>query len=206
MRKILAIDPSFDHLASTLYDGADTIYMDMCSCPLGQNIGFEKIFWATDKLWKDFYSKLKKLNIEIDTVISEMPPPVGNFSAGLFGLDIYLLHSLWDNFDSIKEIYVVPPGYLSQIHGTSKYQKSDSTRLAKYYINEVLKEDFNLVIPDNITETGRRMKGTVNNDKAESYLFLLRAFSKFNIKGLSSKIVSEMSGLGIESERLLLSR
>lgn len=206
VRKILSIDPSFKHLAFCVYNGDSKIYMDMCSYPLGEGIGFEKVFIAADTLWKDFSERLKNLNIEVNTVISEVPPPVGSFSAGLYGLDVFLLHSLWDTFPSIQEIYVVPPSYLSQVHGTSKYQKSDSTRLAKYYIDEVLKDDFSLSIPDNVSEKGRRTKGTVNNDKAESYLFMLRAFSKFNIKSLSSKIVSEMSGFGLESERLLMSR
>lgn len=205
-KRILSIDPSFKHLAFCVYNGDNKIHMDMCSYPLGEGIGFEKIFVAVDTLWKDFYERLKKLNIEITTVISEVPPPVGSFAAGLYGLDVFLLHSLWDSFPSIQEIYYVPPSYLTQVHGTSKYQKSDSTRLAKYYIDEVLKDDFSLIIPDNVSEKGRRTKGTVNNDKAESYLFLLRAFSKFNVKGLSSRIVSEMSGFGIESEKLLMSR
>lgn len=206
MKKILAVDPSYNHLAFSVYDGEDTIHLDLCSYPLGEGIGFEKVFLAVDSLWKEFSDKLRALNIDFDTVISEIPPPVGNFAAGLYGLDVYLLHSLWNTFSSIKELYVVPPSYLSHVHGTSKYQKSDSTRLAKYFITEVLKDDFKIVIPDNVSEKGRRTKGTVNNDKAESYLFLLRAFSKFDVKGLSNKIVTEMSGLGYEAERLLMSR
>ncbi len=91
------------------------------------------------------------------------------------------------------------------VHG-GKYKKSDSTQLAKYFINEILKDDIEIVLQDSISETGRRMKGTINNDKAESFLFLLRAFCKWDVYGTRDKIKMEMGGLGIEAEKLLIKR
>ena len=145
-------------------------------------------------------------DIKVDVYASEVPPPVGNFSAGLYALDKYTISNIFSKYDTIKEVYMIPPNYLCTIHGTSKYKKSDSTALANYFINEILKNDFNVVFPDSISESGRRMKGRLNNDRAESFLFMLRMFAKYDIKGYKNKIVSEIGGLGYEAEKLLCSR
>ena len=141
----------------------------------------------------------------IDLVFSEVAPPVGQFSAGLFALDTFILYKLFDTHYSIKEIWTIPPSYLSTIHGTSKYKKSDSTNLAKYYIGEVLKDKLDVVFLDNISSFGRR-KAKLNNDKAESFLFLLRDFCKYDTFGFRNSIISEMGGFSQENERLLISR
>lgn len=206
---IMAIDPSFRNAAVSIFDGNNTVYIDTVSCSLGENIGFEKVFHACHSQWEGLYDHLSRLGIgkslNIDVVVSEIPPPVGQFSSGLYALDTYLLSNLWSEYLSIKELYVLSPSYLSTIHQTHSYKKSDSTKLAKYYINEVLTE-LNIVIPESISETGRHMKGTLNNDKAESFLFLLRMFCKYNINGWASKIFSEMSGFNYPAEKLLIHR
>lgn len=207
---IMGIDPSFKHLAFSLYDGNEDIYIDLSSYDLGQNVGFEKVFNASISLWEQFKLRLDAIgvgrSIFIDKVISEVPPPVGQFSAGLFALDVYILKSLFSEYRSISEIYVVPASYLSMVHGTSKYKKSDSTALANYFINEVFDGRYNIKIPDVVSSNGRKLKGRLNNDRAESFLFLLRMMCKYNIDGYGDRIMSEMSGLGNNSEKLLISR
>lgn len=207
---ILAQDPSFNALAYSLYDGKDTIYVDNSTSKLGEGIGFDKVYNACSDLLEQYISKLNKLgvgeSILIDKYISEIPPPVGNFSAGLYALDTYIISNIFKTYTSIKEVYMVPPSYLGTVHGTAKYKKSDSTKLAKYFINEILKDDFKVVIPDSISASGRKTKGAMNNDRAESFLFLLRMFCKYDIKGYRNKIMSEMSGLGYEAEKILCTR
>lgn len=207
---ILAQDPSFNALAFSLYDGKDTIYVDNSTSKLGEGIGFDKVYNACSDLLMQYETRLSRLGVNdkifIDKLVSEIPPPVGNFSAGLYALDTYIISNLWKKYDSIKEVYIVPPSYLGTVHGTAKYKKSDSTKLAKYFIDEVLKDDFKIVLPDNISQTGRKTKGTMNNDRAESFLFLLRMFCKYDIKGYRNRIMSEMSGLGYEAEKLLCNR
>lgn len=206
---ILAIDPSYDHLAISLFVGNHKVYMDMCSSKLGTNIGFDKVFNACYDLWSQLSSKLdtylKESDAEIDYVMSEFSPPVASFAAGLYALDMFIFSKLFETYISIKEIYIVPSSYLMTVHG-GKYKKSESTQLAKYYIGEVLQNDIEVILQDNISDTGRRTKGTVNNDKAESFLFLLRAFCKWDVYGLGEKIKLEMGGLGIEAEKVLISR
>lgn len=206
---ILAQDPSFTHLSYSLKVG-NKVYMDTISTSLGDNIGFDKIYHSCIDLWDGYKKSLYSIgvgdSIKIDKLISEIPPPVGNFSAGLYALDTFILYKLTEEFKSIKEVYTVSPSYLGTIHGTAKYKKSDSTRLAKYYIEEVFDNYYDIIIPDSISKNGRKIKGKINNDKAESFLFLLRLMCKFNIDNRKMDIVNEMSGLGYEAEKLLVSR
>lgn len=208
---IYAQDPSFQAWASSIWDGDSKIYINKFSHPLGEGIGFDKILTASRELWDMQHSYIDSLIkdgciSEITHVFSEFPPPVGNFAAGLYGLDTFVISKLYDTYETVRDVYGFSPSYLQTVHSTKNYSKSDSTRLAKYFMNEVLQNDFEFVIPDNVSDTGRRTKGTMNNDKAESFLFLLRAFVKYDVKGLGQKISLEMSGLGIEAEKLLLER
>nr|DAD62754.1 MAG TPA: HOLLIDAY JUNCTION RESOLVASE [Bacteriophage sp.] len=208
---ILAIDPSFKALSFSLYD-SDTkkVYIDTVSYPLGTSIGFEKIFDAVHVQWYQLHNKIddyiQKNNISIDVVISEIPPPVGNFSAGLYALDYTILNSLFEKYTTIKDLFILSPSFLTKVHGRRGYKKSESTALVKYFIDEVLSDSFDVYIPDSVSAKGRVSKGRLNNDKAESFIFLLRLMVRLNINGLASKIKSEVEGLSHEGEKLLRSR
>lgn len=208
---ILAIDPSFKALSFSLYD-SDTkkVYIDTVSYPLGTSIGFEKIFDAVHVQLYQLHNKIddyiQKNNISIDVVISEIPPPVGNFSAGLYALDYTILNSLFEKYTTIKDLFILSPSFLTKVHGRRGYKKSESTALVKYFIDEVLSDSFDVYIPDSVSAKGRVSKGRLNNDKAESFIFLLRLMVRLNINGLASKIKSEVDGLSHEGEKLLRSR
>lgn len=206
---ILAIDPSFRALSYSYCTGKK-IYLDTISYPLGKGIGFEKIYDAVHVQWEQFNMSIglvqKTSKSKIDVVVSEIPPPIGTFSAGLYALDAYVLHNLFNTYKSIKELYVVSPSYLTSIHGTRKYKKKESTELARHFIEDVLK-DYEVIIPDSISEkTGRKTKGKLNNDKAESFIFLLRMMCKFNIRNKRSVILKHVSAFEREHERLLCAR
>ena len=208
---ILAIDPSFKALSFSLYD-SDTkkVYIDTVSYPLGTSIGFEKIFDAVHVQWYQLHNKIddyiQKNNISIDVVISEIPPPIGNFSAGLYALDYTILNNLFEKYTTIKDLFILSPSFLTKVHGRRGYKKSESTALVKYFIDEVLSDSFNVYIPDSVSAKGRVSKGRLNNDKAESFIFLLRLMVRLNINGLANKIKSEVEGLSHEGEKLLRSR
>lgn len=208
---ILAIDPSFKALSFSLYD-SDTkkVYIDTVSYPLGTSIGFEKIFDAVHVQWYQLHNKIddyiQKNNISIDVVISEIPPPVGNFSAGLYALDYTILNNLFEKYTTIKDLFILSPSFLTKVHGRRGYKKSESTALVKYFIDEVLSDSFDVYIPDSVSAKGRVSKGRLNNDKAESFIFLLRLIVRLNINGLADKIKSEVEGLSHEGEKLLRSR
>lgn len=204
---ILTIDPSFKHLAITLYDGNKTFYMDMASVDLGSKIGFDVIFHSCHDLWNQLHEKLSNIldknNLSIDVIASEIPPPVGTFSSGLYALDTYILSKLIETYPTINAVYTIPPSYLSVVHGTRKYKKSQSTVLAKYFLNEVFNNEYTVNIIDTISPTGRKIKGKLNNDKAESFIFMLRMMCRYNIDNKKTLIASTLDGLAYETEKLL---
>jgi hypothetical protein len=197
---ILAQDPSFAKLAFSLYDGNGNIYLDNCEFKLGECIGFEKVFQANREILKQYLEKLT-LNygvnsyLYINKIFSEIPPPNGMFSAGLYSLDTFILDKLFAFNKRCDEIWTLPPSFLMTVHNTRSYKKSDSTVLAKYFMNDILKDRFSF-----------KFKGALNADRAESFLFLLRAFVKYDIMGCKDIIIRAVSGLFSESEHLLISR
>lgn len=208
---ILAIDPSFKALSFSLFDSnSKSVYIDTVSYPLGTSIGFEKIFDAVHVQWYQLKEKLdtylNDMSINIDYVISEIPPPVGNFSAGLYALDYTILNNIFEEYKTVKDLYILSPSFLTKVHGRRGYKKGESTELAKYFIESVLKDYINVRIPNKVSEKGRNIKGRLNNDKAESFIFLMRMFVKFNIYNLADTITKEVDGLKHEGEKLLRSR
>lgn len=208
---ILAIDPSFKALSFSLFDSnSKSVYIDTVSYPLGTSIGFEKIFDAVHVQWYQLKEKidtyLKDKSISIDYVVSEIPPPVGNFSAGLYALDYTILNNIFEEYKTVKDLYILSPSFLTKVHGRRGYKKGESTELAKYFIESVLKDYINVRIPNKVSETGRNIKGRLNNDKAESFIFLMRMFVKFNIYNLADTLIKEVDGLKHAGEKLLRSR
>lgn len=208
---ILAIDPSFKALSFSLFDSdSKIVYIDTVSYPLGTSIGFEKIFDAVHVQWYQLKEKidtyLKGKSISIDYVVSEIPPPVGNFSAGLYALDYTILNNIFEEYKTVKDLYILSPSFLTKVHGRRGYKKGESTELAKYFIENILENQINVWIPNKVSETGRNIKGRLNNDKAESFIFLMRMFVKFNIYNLADTITKEVDGLKNEGEKLLRSR
>ena len=208
---ILAIDPSFKALSFSLFDSdSKIVYIDTVSYPLGTSIGFEKIFDAVHVQWYQLKEKidtyLKGKSISIDYVVSEIPPPVGNFSAGLYALDYTILNNIFEEYKTVKDLYILSPSFLTKVHGRRGYKKGESTELAKYFIENILENQINVWIPNKVSEAGRNIKGRLNNDKAESFIFLMRMFVKFNIYNLADTITKEVDGLKHEGEKLLRSR
>lgn len=208
---ILAIDPSFKALSFSLFDSdSKIVYIDTVSYPLGTSIGFEKIFDAVHVQWYQLKEKidtyLKGKSISIDYVVSEIPPPVGNFSAGLYALDYTILNNIFEEYKTVKDLYILSPSFLTKVHGRRGYKKGESTELAKYFIENILENQINVWIPNKVSETGRNIKGRLNNDKAESFIFLMRMFVKFNIYNLADTLIKEVDGLKHAGEKLLRSR
>lgn len=198
---ILAQDPSFVKLSFSLYDGEGNVHLDSCPFELGNEVGFEKAFQSAREVTSLYINKLVhsygvNSRLFINKVFSEIPPPEGIYAPGLFALDTFVLDRMFMLNKKCDEIYTLPSSYLMTIHNTRKFKKSDSTALATYLMNDVLKGVFNFHYP----------KKKINSDMAESLIFLMRAFCKFDIRGSKSLIIREFSGFMSDSEKLLISR
>ena len=99
-------------------------------------------------------------------------------------------------------MYTLPPVFLAKIHNTRNYKKSDCTALAKHFMENVLAEYFTFDLGVNDKGKSNRL----SNDKADSFLFLLRMFVLYDIKGLSNVILNEIMGYFEPSEKILLDR
>ncbi len=199
MSVILAQDPSFSSLGFSLYDGDRTIYVDKCNSKFENKIGFEDVYYAGCNIFEAYCDKLEGYgigkNLKLDYIISEVPPPVGVFSAGLYALNTLLFYRLFDTYRDCKGIYILPPSFLMTVHNKKNYKKSESTILANYLIDSVLGDRFTV-----------KYSGRLNADMAESFIFLMRAFCRFDERGLRSDIIGALPGLYSESEKLLVGR
>lgn len=99
------------------------------------------------------------------TLISENPPPLGQFASGLYALDTFLLHEVHREY--CGGVFVLNPNYLQHIHGKRKYSKSESVTLAQEFVKA-----FNLTLkPD----------GRFSADEAEAVIFLLRLLTRCKV-------------------------
>ncbi len=197
---ILAQDPSFRMLAFSLYDGEDTVFLDSCSFKFDKRIGFEEVFEANHDILNQYLKKLVNdygVNkyLFIEKIFSEVPQPGGYFSPGLYSLDTFILDRLFLFNKRCNEIYTLPPNFLMTVHNARKWKKSDSTVLAKYLMENVLGDMFQY-----------KYKGRLNSDMAESFLMLLRAFCKYDVKGCCDTITNAIPGFYSEYEKLLIKR
>ena len=198
---LLAQDPSFSRLSFSLYDGNEVIYLDGCKFSFeGKGVGFEQVYQASRVIAREYFSKLccdygVNEKIFIKKIFSEIPPPTGIYSAGLYALDTFILDRLFTLNKGCDEIYTIPPSFLMTVHNTRKYKKSDSTAIAMYLMEEVLKGKLEF-----------RYKGRMNADMAESFIFLMRAFVKYDVRGLGEEISGAIPGLYSKTEKLLIRR
>lgn len=199
---ILSQDPSFSGLGFSLYrEDKNTIYVRKCSIGLGNSVGFEVVFNKSIEHSDNYISIIDSLLVgsKIDYVISEIPPPSGTYSAGLFALDTLLLYRIKWLYNP-KEMVTLNPSFLVKIHNTRKYTKKDSITLTNYLM-DILKDDFTF----NIIRDG--IKGAnafkLDDNMAESLLFMFRAFVRYDVKGVGKKIVDAITGFFDESEKVL---
>lgn len=110
-------------------------------------------------------------------IITEVPPVTGSYSPALWGLSLLLTERLQTEL-SLKTLYRLNPTYLGHIHGTRKYSKTDSVKLAESLIS-LMEEHYHISIV--LLRGGSR----VRHDEAEAVIFLVSLLVQ---KGLLSKV------------------
>lgn len=108
---------------------------------------------------KQYRSKSREI-----VIISEIPPPIARFSAGLFCLDSVLFETLSRHLSNLNNIYTVTPNFLPHVHGRRKFLKGESTELANY-IYEKFFLDKKLIVEG-------KKNNKFRNDQAEALIFL----------------------------------
>lgn len=182
--KLVGIDPSFNRTGISIYkNGKLTITSKGYE---GEKIPptFQNIWRKAGKLSLDILNVIKPNKNTI--IISEVPPPQGQYSPALWCLDSMLFDALQE-FDC--KIYNLPPTYLGHVHGKRKYSKSESVVLANSILAKI-----------GIDVDIQTKSGKLNHDSAESFVMLCRLFV---IKGMYLEELRDWRGFFSEKEKIL---
>lgn len=156
----IGLDPSFTRTGISIYN-VDEKSLQVCRVEnkdLPAKKSFDNMFHLVNLTIRNILSRLPSPDGNELIILSEVPPPSGQFSSGLYALDTALLREISLIYKST--IYIVPPTYIGSVHGTRKYNKSTSTILG----NKLLSLFSNVVMD----------KKNICHDESESLIFLIR--------------------------------
>ena len=153
---LCGLDPSFKRTGISIYTG-DTIVITSYKVDLEKEKTFQNVWKEACEIATKVTEKISEYRVS--QVISEVPPPRGEYSPGLWCLDSLIMDRLFRA--SIDKIYTIGPQYIGHVHGKRGYSKTESVELAKNIISRL-----NLKV-----EVGR-----INHDEAESFILLCRLF------------------------------
>ena len=188
------LDPSYSRTGVSIYD-TEKNYLKLDavskieSTDKTYQMMFKRMNLFSDRVLECLYSEG-----DLDTLISEEPLPTSQFSSGLYALDSIIFNKVINR--GINKIYNLHPTYLKFVKEAKKSIKSESVILGK----EIIKS-----LEDNGIEI-RQTSSRLNNDTAESLIFLFRLLTKYRILLPSGKRVSDLiirPRFSIEKEKLL---
>lgn len=201
---LVGLDPSFTCSGVSVMD-TDKKEIRISDVRTGKSRkSFEKIFWRGVKVHDGVGEIIKSVG-EPDLLISEKPYAGGQFSEGLFLLDSTMFLDFIYRYKSLQRVYLISARFLSHVHkenNIKKYSKSDSTKLVREGLLPVFEEyGFDIEYGNKFKEK-QDFKGGLNNNTAESFIFLSRLFiSKnseynfYNDSGLIDDIYNVARGL-----------
>ena len=186
MEILVGLDPSFHRTGIAIYVNNKIIVSEVKITP-NPNKSFEQIY-------RDVMTQKNNIMREINDilmsekvylmegleVLSECPPPQGNFAPGLYALDVSIFSAMRREGWGVYRVY---PTYLGHVHGKRKYSKSESVELAKeilsFYPHEIKSK-------------------RLSHDEAEAVIFLARNMAKHCI--LNTELMAKYEGLNSEKE------
>lgn len=124
----------------------------------------DKSFRGTQSSIREILTQLRPLMERADHMVMEEPFPKSEYSSGLWALDTAVFQ-LASELPNIKTLVTYNPSTLGHIHGTRKYNKSDSTNLANRLREELL---------TNHTKNKKR----ITHDEAEATIYLCKRLSE----------------------------
>ena len=186
---LIGIDPSYKRAGIAIYDGK-SIRITCCKTDSNQDKSFGQV-WTDLVGQTDRIINILKPYIMTDSqLISEVPPPQGQDSPGLWGLDSVLFHRL--SRSKLNTVYTLYPTYLQHVHGKRKYAKSESVELCKAILDK-LKNKVNIVMDNQ----------RLSHDESEAVIFLCRLFV---INNIYCDELRPWKGLFSQKESILIRR
>ena len=168
----VGIDPSMKRSGISMYYKGKVL-IDCVANSLSKEKSFENVYLDVIKQANDMIKTIFTMRDTIAgedkivvKVISEVPPPRGQFAPGLYALDVLYISHLY-SLKNVESIYRLYPNYLAHVHGKRNYAKSESVTLAKRYYKII---------------TGNECP-KINHDEAESFIFLSRLLVREGVAG-----------------------
>lgn len=186
--RILALDPSYKNTGVVFMDGTCIRLFSVGEATPRKD--FTHLYWAAMHTVKQIVHELKLNTLDPRSIIlvSEIPPHLGEFAAGLYMLDTLLLTYL---MDYCREVYVLNPNFLPKIHGKRKFRKGESVELM-----QMLRQEFSgyTFIPD---------KKVYRSDICEAFLMFLRIYIKRDVNREICQRVVQINNKFLEREEAL---
>lgn len=209
---LVGLDPSFSGAGVSVLDTEERkIRISDARDKIGRKT-FENVFEASLRIHQKIRDFFDLIEVNPDILMSEKPYAGGQFSSGLHTLDGTLFLDFIYRYKSLKRVYLMTARFLTHVHkqnGIKKYSKSDSTKLVRSGLLPVF-EEYGYDIEYGIRGS---LKGGLNNNSAESFIFLARLFLMVNEKdkfdcreGLMDDLYNVAKGLFTEKEDLLFDR
>ena len=162
---LVALDPSFSCSGVSIIDTENkVITLAEIKCRMGST--FQESFNSSINIVTRIMKLLKDYEDKI-IILSEEPFPNQMASSGLYQLDSLIFFNLI-TLKSFNTIYNIHPNFLKKIHNKKSYKKSESTELAKEFLDIFLHNDFTC------------NKTKFNNNVAEAFIYACKLYCKMS--------------------------
>lgn len=181
-----ALDPSYKRTGIAIYkDGK--IYIRNRKIEPNSDKSFQQVWKSAVEQSNGIVSEMRRVSEErFNMIISECPPPQGQFSPGLYALDAMLFEKLKDITDGMVVVY---PNYIGHVHGKRGYTKTESVELARTLLTRL--SEF-----VEVDMTSKR----ISHDESEAVIFLCRLFV---LNNMFLDELKDVKGLFSEKEKIL---
>lgn len=178
-------DPSYARTGLAIYKD-EVIYIRNCRCEPNADKSFQTVWNTAEEQSLRIVEELKTISDRYDMVLSECPPPQGQFSPGLYALDSLLFNKLKQVADSVRVVY---PNYVGHVHGKRNYTKTESVELAGTLLERLEK-----------SVTVDKKSKRISHDESEAIIFLCRLFV---LNNRFLKELNDFKGLFSDKDKLL---
>ena len=183
---LCGLDPSYKRTGIAIYkDGI--IYVRNCKTEPNSDKSFQSVWNEALGQVERIKKVLQEVSHSYTQVLSECPPPQGQFSPGLYALDSLLFKEIAQISEEVRVVY---PNYMGHVHGKRGYTKSESVELAKTLLERLEKSV--------TVDLGSKR---ISHDESEAVVFLCRLFV---LNGKFLNELKDVKGLFSDKDKLLI--
>ena len=171
---LIGIDPSLKRTGICAIDiKSKEVYIEKVLGPVGCK-SFDDVLINAQAMKEgvESFFNLRGLGKYISAIM-EIPPPMGQFSSGLWGLDILLAsHIVVDK--RVFQYIAIPPNYLAHLHGTRKYTKTESVDKSLLIIAKLIEIGYEVYVEGKCVRLNSTQRKGLCHDMSESLIMASR--------------------------------